>query len=185
MRLARGRQADLRGRDATAAGGADAGRDRRPDHLLHGRRVRGDADPRLLPASQFLAVPAAHQVLPHVDHHERADADAGVRDQRRAAAGNPARGESAVYGVRRRRYMLRLQSQTERGRGRAGRRRSAGSGTGRGQRGALCHVQEESATEGLSLPLVPDLRAQQGIPLQMVRRVGYFLIREYSYDPFV
>lgn len=53
MRLARGRQTDLRGRDAAAASDADPGGDRRPDRPLHDRRVPGYADPRLLSAPQF------------------------------------------------------------------------------------------------------------------------------------
>lgn len=135
MRLARGRQTDLRGRDAAAAGGADLGGDRRPGLPLHGRRVPGHAGPRLLPAPQLPQVSAAHQVLPHVDDHERANADAGVRDERRAAAGDPARGESPVHDVRGRRHVVRLQDQAERGRHGAGRcRRYAELGAGRGQR---------------------------------------------------
>lgn len=110
MRLARGCQTDLRGRDAAAAGGADPGGDGRPGRPLHDRRVPGDADPRLLSTSQFPQVPAAHQVLPHVDDHERADADASVRAERRATAGDPARGEPLVHNVRRRWHMVRLQS---------------------------------------------------------------------------
>lgn len=80
MWLARGRQADLRGRDAAVGGGADPGSDRRPGLPLHSRRVPGYARLRLLPASQLPQVSTAHQVLPHVDYHERADDDAGVRD---------------------------------------------------------------------------------------------------------
>lgn len=131
MRLARGCQTNLRGRDAAAAGGADSGGDRRPGRPLHDRRLPGDADPRLLSTPQFPQVPAAHQVLPHVDDHERVDADAGVRTERRAAAGDPARGKSLVHGVRGRWHMVRLQSQTKRGLCGAGRRRHrAGPGAG-------------------------------------------------------
>jgi len=49
-----------------------------------------------------------------VDDHERPDADAGVRTERRATAGDPTRGESLVHGMRGRWHMVRLQSQTER-----------------------------------------------------------------------
>lgn len=162
MRLARGRQTDLRGRDAAAAGGADPGGDRRPGRPLHDRRLPGDADPRLLSPSQFPQVPAAHQVLPHVDDHERADADARVRAERRPPAGDPTRGESPVHGVRRRWHMVRLQGETERGLRGPGRRppHRPGLGAGRGQRRALRHVQEKSAAQGPSLPLVPDLYTQ-------------------------
>lgn len=113
MRLARGCQTDLRGRDAAVTGGADPGGDRRPGRSLHDRRVPSDADPRLLSTPQFPQVPTAHQVLPHVDDHERANAYAGVRTERRAAAGDPARRESLVHGVRGRWHMVRLQSQTK------------------------------------------------------------------------
>lgn len=161
MRLARGRQADLRGRDAAVAGGADPGGDRRPGLPLHGPRVPGHAGPRLLPASQLPQVSTAHQVLPHVDNHERADDDARVRDVRRAAAGDSARGESRVHDMCSRRHVVRLQDEAERGRHGARRRRQhAELGAGRGQRRALRHMQEKGAAQGPSLPLVPDLYSQ-------------------------
>lgn len=113
MRLARGCQTDLRGRDAAVTGGADPGGDRRPGRPLHDRRVSGNTDSCLLSTPQFPQIPTAHQVLPHVDNHERADADAGVRTERCTSAGDSARGEFLVHGVRGRWHMVWLQSQTE------------------------------------------------------------------------
>lgn len=169
MRLARGRQADLRGRDAAVAGGADPGADRRPGLPLHGPRVPAHAGPRLLPASQLPQVSTAHQVLPHVDSHERTDDDARVRDKCRATAGDSTRGESRVHDMRSQRHVARLQDEAERGRHGARRhRRYAELGAGRGQWRALRHMQKKSAAQGPPLPLVPDLYSQQGISLQMV-----------------
>lgn len=66
-----------------------------------------------------------------MDDHQRPDADAGVRTERRAPPGNPARGESPVHGVRGRWHMVRLQGQTKRGLCGSGRRRHrTGSGAG-------------------------------------------------------
>lgn len=108
-------QADLRGRDVTASGGAGIGGDRSSSRPLYDHCVRGDAGPCLLPAPQLPTIPVTYQVLPHVDDHERTDANARVRGERGTTVGDSTRREFAVHGVCGRWYLVRLSGKIERG----------------------------------------------------------------------